>query len=184
MTIRTFIAVDIGAKPELVELESALDTLGADLKMVKPENIHVTLKFLGETDEGLVDDIKNTIRECTQGIAPFDLALKGAGVFPNFNYIKVLWIGLVNYEPLVTMAQKLDTEMTKFGFAAEKRAFKPHVTLARVKTRKKKNEIKGLMLKYQDTSFGDFPVNSVTFKQSVLDSTGPTYYRLAEITLE
>jgi 2'-5' RNA ligase len=183
MTIRAFIAVDIGARPELVEIESALDNIGADLKMVEPENIHITLKFLGDTDEGIIDDIIGIIQDCTTETEPFNLELKGTGAFPNLNYIKVLWIGLENYEPLVPLTKKLNARLVELGFKADGRAFKPHVTLARVKTRKKKNRIKELLINNQSTSFGILPVTAIQLKKSVLDSKGPTYYTLAEITL-
>jgi len=184
MTIRTFIAVEIGSLEPLVNLEQALRDTGADLKLVEPENIHVTLKFLGPTPEDKVDEIIEIINECSSGVPPFNLVLKGAGAFPNLNYLKVLWVGLENYEPLVPIAQCLDVSLTRLGFKAEKRGFKPHITLARVKTRKKKNAIKDLLVKHKSMEFAEVNVNSIKLKKSILDSTGPTYYNIGEVNLE
>ena len=184
MTIRTFIAVDIGALDELVNFEDALGRLGAELKLVEPENIHITLKFLGETDEELVDDIMGIITESSADIKPFKLELIGAGAFPNLNYLKVLWVGMKNYEPLEIIAKNLDSKLTQLGFKSEKRGFKPHITLARVKSRKKKNAIKDLLIKNKNMVFAEVEVKNIRLKKSVLDSRGPTYYTLGEVSLE
>jgi 2'-5' RNA ligase len=184
MSIRTFIAVDIGPLDEFVNFKEALDDINADLKSVAPENIHITMKFLGDTNEELINDIIEIIRQCSKDIKPFKLEFKGAGAFPNLNYIKVLWIGILNYGPLETIANNLNSEMTKLGFKPEKRGFKPHITIARVKSRKKKNELKNLLIQNKDRHFADFSVDNVRLKKSILDSTGPTYYTLSEIKLE
>ena len=112
------------------------------------------------------------------------LKFKGTGAFPNLNYMKVLWVGLENYSPLETIAKNLNTELLKLGFKPEKRGFKPHITLARVKSRKNKNALKELILNYKDQSFTELDVDNIRLKKSVLGSTGPTYYTLGEIKLE
>ena len=184
MKIRTFIAVDIGPLEELVNIEAALRDVGADLKLVAPENIHITLKFLGDTSEDSVEEIIEIISECAKDIKPFKLQFKGTGAFPNLNYMKVLWVGLENYGPLETIAKNLNTELSKLGFKSEKRGFKPHVTLARVKSRKNKTALRELILNYKDQSFTELDVDNIRQKKSVLGSTGPTYYTLGEIKLE
>lgn len=184
MTIRTFIAVELGPIEPLVNLEQALRDTGADLKLVEPENIHVTLKFLGPTPEDKVDEIVDIIKECSKDVSPFNLVLRGAGAFPNLNYLKVLWVGLENYEPLVPIAKCLDNSLTRLGFKAEKRGFKPHVTLARVKTKRKKNEVKDLLLEHKSMEFAKVNVTSIKLKKSILDSSGPTYYNIGEVNLD
>jgi 2'-5' RNA ligase len=184
MSIRTFIAVDIGSLEPLVNLEQALRDTGADLKLVEPENIHITLKFLGPTPEDNIDEIIEIMNECSSSVSSFNLVLKGAGAFPNLSYLKVLWVGLENYEPLVPIAKCLDASLTRLGFKAEKRGFKPHITLARVKTRKKKNAIKDLLLKNETMEFAEVHVDSIKLKKSVLDSIGPTYYNIGEVNLK
>ena len=90
MVFRAFIAVPIGERPELVEFESALRASGAHLKLVELENIHITLRFLGDTDEKLVDDIKGIMEESVKDIPPFRLKLMGVGAFPSLKYMKVV----------------------------------------------------------------------------------------------
>jgi 2'-5' RNA ligase len=184
MSLRTFIAVEVGPLDEILKFEQDIRTSGGAVKLVEPENIHITLKFLGNTDEELVNDIVEILRECCSGIKSFKLRLKGAGVFPNLNYIKILWIGLQNYEPLEIIAKNLDSKLNKLGFKSEKRAFRPHITVGRVKSRKNKSAIKELVLNNKDRDFGELNINSVLLKKSVLDSTGPTYYTLGTAELE
>jgi 2'-5' RNA ligase len=184
MSLRTFIAVDIGPLPELVSFEESLRNSGADLKLVEPDNIHITLKFLGETDEGVVEDIIGIIEQCSAEIQPFKLEFKGSGAFPNLNYLKVLWIGIKNYSPLEQLATCLDNELTTLGFKAEKRSFKPHITLARVKSPRAKKQLKRVIEHNKDKFFEEFDVKHIRLKKSVLDSRGPTYYTLGEVTLD
>lgn len=183
MSIRTFIAVDIGPLDELVKFEQEIINTGAEVKLVEPENIHITVKFLGDTQEELVPDICKIINESVKNSKSFNLKFKNAGAFPNLNYIKVVWVGIEDSGPLPEIAEGLNSELKRFGFKAEKRGFKPHITLGRVKSRKKKEKIKKLLLNCRDRDFGEITVNSIQLKKSVLDSKGPTYYTIEEFNL-
>ena len=114
-------------------------------------------------------------------IEPFKINLKGAGVFPNPNYIKVIWVGITDPGPMPEIAKNLDQQLNGLGFKSEKRGFKPHITLGRVKTRKNKDQLKRLIINNEDRIFGEININSVKLIKSVLDSRGPTYYTLEEI---
>ena len=168
MKLRTFIAIDIGPMDTLVELEHEISSTGAQVKLVEPENIHITLKFLGDTDEKLIEDIIGIMTECANPVRPFTLEFKGAGVFPNLNYMKVAWVGIENYEPIVPLVKELDTKLERLGFRAEKRAFKPHITLARVKGRLNKDALKNLIIYRKDKHFGELNVDSIYLKKSIL----------------
>ncbi len=139
MTFRAFISVDVESTPKLSEFEKRLKGSDAPLKLVDLENIHLTLKFLGETDEALIDDIVKAMTLSIENVEPFTMEMKGTGAFPNLNYMKVIWVGLENADALVTIAKTLDRELTKLGFKREKRGFHPHITMARVKGARKKN---------------------------------------------
>ena len=91
---RGFISIDVNATPQIIEFENDIRKTGANIKLVNPKNIHITLKFLGDTDEILVNKIEEIINESVIGIKPFDIVLVGTGVFPNEKYIKVIWIGI------------------------------------------------------------------------------------------
>jgi len=118
---RGFIAIDIPTNKKIIDMENEIKNIGADLKLVEPENIHVTLKFLGDTDEEKIDEIEEIMKNSTKGLTPFNIKLKGSGVFPNNNYIKVIWVALENAEKIGEIAKKIDKQLEKLGFKAEKR---------------------------------------------------------------
>lgn len=184
MSLRAFIAVEIGPQNELVTFLNEVRNTGSEIKLVKPENIHITLKFLGNIDEGLVPEICRIITEASKNVEPFSLKLLDTGAFPNLNYIKVLWVGLDDPGPLPAISRYLNEKLNKLGFQKEKRSFKPHVTLGRVKSRKNKEALKKLLNNNQKRDFGTIDVDSIYLKKSVLSSEGPTYYTLFEAKLK
>jgi 2'-5' RNA ligase len=183
MTIRTFIAVDIGSLDDLINFEEELQDSGAELKLVEPDNIHITLKFLGDTREELVPKINEIISDASENVEPFRLQFKGAGAFPNLNYMKVLWVGIIDPGPLPTIAKELDLNLHKLGFKSESRQFRPHITMGRVKSKRNKDALKKVIMNSKNREFGEININSIRLKKSVLDSKGPTYYTLGEIIL-
>ncbi|MFH1012923.1 MAG: RNA 2',3'-cyclic phosphodiesterase, partial [Thermoplasmatota archaeon] len=92
-TFRGFIAIDIPLNEHLRNLLESLQKTHAQIKLVEPENIHITLKFLGDTQEHHIDSIEQMMQESVQTTSPFTMTLKGTGVFPNEKYVKILWVG-------------------------------------------------------------------------------------------
>ena len=181
MPFRAFIAADVKATTRLLDMKKSLGELGAQLKFVDLENIHLTLKFLGDTDEGLVGNIVEIMKASVEGIEPFTIEIRGTGVFPNPNYMKVLWVGLENAESLITMAKSIDNGVSKLGFKREKKGFHPHITVARVKGPRKKNEVQQILRNYQNETFGSQYVDCIRLKKSVLSREGPTYSTIEEV---
>jgi len=182
-TFRGFIAVDVPAAEKLIDFKNALVATSAKLKMVNTENIHLTLKFLGETPMTQLDAIELLIKKAVSSIKPHVVSLQGTGVFPNRNYIKVVWIGLKQAEHLSAIASYLNENLTTLGFKKEKRDFSPHLTIARVKTAQGKEEIISLVDQYSETIFEEFLINHVTLKKSTLTPEGPIYETLKTIPL-
>jgi len=180
---RGFIAVDIDVFPKLLEFEKEIKETGANVKLVEPENVHITLKFLGDTNESRIDEIDKIMKDAVKGIDPFNIQLKGAGVFPNQNYIKVIWIGIKQGEPIGVIASKIDEQLSKMGFKKEKRGFSPHLTIARVKSARGKDEILHVIAKYGDVQFVDIRVDSIKLKKSDLTPKGPIYTTLIDVKL-
>lgn len=180
---RGFIAIDIPINKKLLEMENEIKNTGADMKLVEPENIHVTLKFLGDTDEEKISEIENIIKNSVKDINTFNIKLKGSGVFPNKNYMKVIWIGLENAEPIGEIAKKMDKQLQNLGFEPEKRGFSAHLTIARVKSSRNKEKLLQIIQKYQDVEFATIEVNSFKLKKSDLTPKGPIYTTLREIKL-
>ena len=178
---RGFIAIEVDSFPKIIELENEIKKSGAPLKLVEPQNIHITLKFLGDTDENLIGKIEDILKESVSDIKPFEIILKGAGVFPNQNYIKVMWIGIENTEQLGKIANKIDEQISGLGFDREKRRFSAHLTIARVKSAKNKDNLIQIIEKYKEIEFGRITVHSIKLKQSELTPKGPIYTTLKEV---
>ena len=172
--MRAFIAIDVPYTKRIEDLQNSIE---GHVKLVERENIHITLKFLGEIDRAILENIKKIVDDCKVG--KFSINLKGVGFFPNARYIRVVWIGVNNYEPIVKMARCIDEKLSKIGFKKEKN-YVPHLTIARAKGRIK---IKNLG-EFEDLNFLRFEVESVKIKKSTLTERGPVYEDLYEIKLK
>ncbi|HID26125.1 MAG TPA: RNA 2',3'-cyclic phosphodiesterase [Thermoplasmata archaeon] len=182
-TFRGFIAIDIKCSPSILGFINDLKKTPVQLKMVEPENIHLTLKFLGDTKEKIIPDIEELMKQSTEDIPPFEVNLQGAGVFPNKNYITIIWIGMEKKQELTFIAEKLDELLQNLGYKKERRPFSPHVTVARVKRIKEKNALLSLLEEYRETDFGKLKVDSIKLKKSDLTPKGPIYTTIREIKL-
>ncbi len=126
---RLFIAVDI---PESIKANLGTMAFGIPgAKWVAPEQLHLTVRFIGEVDGAIFRDIKNILDEVS--MASFNLQLKGVGFFPPRGAPRVLWVGLEKNEPLLQLRKKIDTALMRLRIEPEGRKFSPHITLARLK---------------------------------------------------
>ncbi len=182
-SFRGFIAIDINISEKIEKIIDELKQSGANLKIVKPKKMHITLKFLGDTKENLKNKISKIIERSVENIEPFEIELKSTGAFPNENYIKVLWIGINKGEIIGEIAKKIDNDLSNIGFKKEKRKFSPHITIARVKSAKNKDEIIKILKKHRDETLLKMKVNSIKLKKSRLTQKGPIYETLKEIEI-
>jgi len=182
-TFRGFIAIDIKATASITMFEKEIAKTGADIKLVEPKNIHITVKFLGDTDEKYIDTIEQSIKESVLTIKPFPITLKGTGVFPNQNYIKVIWIGITDDGNIETIVRAIDEKLGSLGFKKENRRFSPHLTVGRVKTARNKNQLLKVIGNYKAVEFTIQNVHSITIKKSELTPNGPIYTTLREVQL-
>ena len=181
--IRSFIAVDIGRIPELLKFVKALRGIDSDLKFVKLDNLHITLKFLGDIDEELVPEIESYMKKAVEGHEPFEIDLKGTGVFPNYRRISVVWAGLDRTEPLADIAEKLDSGLEMMGFRKERRGFSPHVTIARVGNTLDTIGLPETVRGFESTEFASFRVEKIILKKSELTPKGPIYSDVVVVEL-
>jgi len=129
--MRLFIAINIPSeiKAELANLLKGISDHG--LKKVSSENLHLTMKFLGEVDEKKAEAIKQRLAEIKA--VQFKISLKGIGFFPNGNYIKVVWVGIEEgREEIIALQKEIDSRLSELGFPKE-RDYQPHLTIARAK---------------------------------------------------
>jgi RNA 2',3'-cyclic 3'-phosphodiesterase len=180
---RGFIAIEITPTEQITEFEHAIQKTSADVKLVEPENIHITLKFLGDTDETLIDAIDQCIKETAQNTKPFQITLQGTGVFPNQNYLKVIWIGINDGGIIQNIARPLDEKLTGLGFSKENKGYTPHLTIGRVRTAKNKDQLLKVISQYKTIEFSTQTVHSIILKKSLLTPTGPMYTTVREIKL-
>lgn len=183
MTVRTFIAVDLDRNERMAEFAAALKSAEPSLKVVDPSLIHITLKFLGETDEEKLPAIARAMRDAAKGIPPFTISFKGAGAFPSMNRIRVVWVGVNDTLPMATIAGQLDEGLADLGITREARPFAPHITLARARSDSPHPALRQIIGDRKELDFGAQEVKAIRLKKSVLTRCGPEYHILEEVLL-
>ncbi len=177
-TIRTFIAVDISenSRRALSELHGDLSGIDAAVKWVDVRQIHLTLKFLGSTDTAMVPDIRDALREIGARTPPISVQPAGCGAFPTINRMRVVWVGLRgDLEALGALRRELETAMIPFGFEAEDRPFRPHLTLGRVKGRRNLQPLQEAILERQGFEAEPFNISEIVLYKSELRPEGAHY---------
>ena len=178
--IRTFIAINL-PNPLLSELQNLITELrseGSGVRWVNAKNMHITLKFLGDTPSNLLPQIEERISSICREISPFELSSKQVGVFPRWEMPKVLWVG-VNASPesmfqLAKLKNALDGELETLGFSAETRPYKPHLTIGRIKNSRTAQSIVE-HFRHIRLQTHDIPVEQIELMQSQLTPTGSIY---------
>lgn len=172
MTFRGFVSVDVGDRIDWHSLRRELADVDRGVRAVKTEQLHLTLRFLGDTEERLVDDLEGLMDRSVEDISPFRLTFQGVGAFPNAKKPRVIWIGLEGAEPLSVIAERLEKGVVGLGFVPEKRGFRPHATVARIKNVGRFGRLSSLLERWNDGSFGSMKVDSIHLKSSTLTPQG------------
>ncbi len=183
--LRSFIAIELSEtlKNELARLQQELKKCGADVRWVKPENIHLTLKFLGDIEEQIVEDVVKIIQGTCSTFKPFSLDIKGTGLFPNPRSPRALWVGVNGSEDVIRFQGEINDRMSALGFKREKRRFTPHLTLGRFKSPQDKDPLLEKIVLLKNRSLGRMNVLTISLMQSELSPAGAQYRRLADIPL-
>lgn len=188
--MRTFIAVDF--PPDMLETIGEICTFFKQkipnnaLKWVETENLHLTIKFLGEINENKLEQVKHTLTHALIGLKAFTVHVSGLGVYPNWAAPRVVWLGITGGEPLINIHSILDKNLTSLDINSEGRPLSPHLTIARVR----KNIDQATLKKISDTlaqfkveSLGSIIIDRVHLYKSVLSPAGPSYTRLHSVPL-
>jgi len=184
--MRLFIAMPLPVEIEkmLGEIVFALKQNRAKVKWVDSKNIHLTLKFLGETDEKLVPGIIEAIKHAVEKYRAVVSQINGLGAFPNPKRPRVIWAGLAGgIENLAEIAGYIEDEMEKLGFEKENRPFKSHLTLGRVKDNFRIEELTE-RIKNHNLSPTELVFDKIVLFKSTLRPEGPIYERLFETELQ
>ncbi len=154
------------------------------IKWVEPRNMHLTLKFLGDTDEQIIPEIKESLKKVAEQIPENKVKITGLGVFPDPFRPRVLWMGFEYGQALKDMYDLIEAEMEQLGYEREERDFKPHLTLGRIKFMKNRKDLQYLLDKFKNTEFQQVVVDKIILFESQLFPSGPKYYELAEFQLQ
>ena len=182
-TLRSFIAIELPdtVKSALLSLQQELKTCGADVRWSRPEGVHLTLKFLGDIEDKLVDGIVETLKGTCGKFQKFSCEVRGVGVFPGTKAPRVLWAGIEDHGELKLIQQEIDAGMFSLGFEREGRKFSPHLTLGRFRSSEGKMALMNKMDSYKEYSVGIIDVNHISFMRSDLGPSGAKYTKIAEI---
>lgn len=185
--VRTFIAIKL--TPEIISnisgVQEELKKSVLEVKWVKPENVHLTLKFLGHITPEELEKVKLATRETLKPFAPFEVSVSGLGAFPKIEYPRVIWVGIdKGKKELTKIASRIEENLAKIGFAKEKRGFSPHLTLGRVKSPKGGERLIETFTKLKAANLGSMRVTKISIMKSELRPLGPVYTSLEEIDLK
>ena len=184
--LRTFIAVDVpdSVRDALAEYQKYLKRPDADIKWVRPQSIHITLKFFGDVDSASVDEIGRSMAVGCEGVEPFRISIGGVGAFPNCHRPRVIWAGVSEGGgQLTALADRIDTQLSRLGFPREKRRFSAHLTLGRVKSPQGVQSVIDAMQK-KPLDAGFFTTDEVILMKSDLQPTGAVYTVLRSYQLK
>jgi 2'-5' RNA ligase len=187
--IRAFVAINlpVEVRANLTELQRELKSVlpGNGLRWTKPEQVHLTLKFLGDIAADSLEDLKSAIQRACNGIAPFSLRAESPGVFPDSQRPRVIWTDVNGDMDVLRRLQEQIERETGAWREAEQRTFQPHLTLARVQSLKpdKAAVLHEKIRMHTATQFGSWHIGRIDLMRSKLSSTGAEYSQLAEFPL-
>lgn len=177
--MRLFAAIDI--EPEVMQrieqiqkrIQRQLNLARRDVKWVRPDQIHLTLKFLGEVRDDAVTQVCDIITRAAAETEGFELQVQGVGVFGR--PVRIVWAGIEPCPALMKLQAKLENEYEAIGWKKESRAFTGHLTICRVKNASAGRKIAGIIEAYQDEAFGPVSVDKLVLYESHLSPAGPEY---------
>jgi RNA 2',3'-cyclic 3'-phosphodiesterase len=185
--IRSFIAIEIPSplKGRMEEIQRQLRGTDADVKWVRPEAIHLTLKFLGSIRQEDVERISQALVPVVAGRESIDVRVQGMGCFPNARNPRVVWLGVdQGEEALASLQRAIEQKMAELSFPAEDRPFSPHLTLGRVRSPRGRVGLSRALEKHQGVEIGTFQAQEVILFRSELRPSGAVYTKLREFPFQ
>jgi 2'-5' RNA ligase len=185
--MRVFVAINPSAemRARLAEASRRLREGGYPVRWVPPDNVHVTLKFLGEIADGRVEEVCSAADAAVGEAAAFELAVGGFGAFPTLRRPRVLWTGIGRSEKLEMLHARAEDGLAELGYPREDRAFRPHLTIGRAQKHARPNEFNGLDELVEKLEYDDvFQVRSVDVMRSRLMPSGALYDVIHSAELE
>lgn len=185
--MRAFIAIELpeSLRVQLGELVARLRKTGVRASWVRPDRMHLTLRFLGDVTEEQVAALTESLTESCQGVAPFSLNCRELGAFPKLRKPSVVWAGISPLEPDLAQVQSAaETSARACGLTPERKSFHPHVTLVRIKDPRNASALVRAVELEGDFTAGAFEVSHVSLFSSELTPHGPIYTRIRDFPLK
>lgn len=185
-TIRAFVAanLDPGLKAALATVQDRLKATRADVGWVRPENLHLTLKFLGQVEEGRLGAIGKAVAQAVTGCGPVHLVFQGLGAFPRPREARVVWIGLSHgAEALAALQARIEAALESLGLAPEARPFTAHLTLGRVRGPAHREQLARALTGATTEALGEMVLDRIELMQSNLNAGGARYSILQSFPL-
>jgi 2'-5' RNA ligase len=188
-TIRAFLAVNLdlaavrAVADEQRQLKKACDEASIRVRWVPPPNMHVTIRFLGQVTEPMIGAVKDVIEPAARKVAPFEVISAGLGAFPDPEHARVVWAGVrCESGELERLYQTVSNLLEETGFAAEKRPFRSHVTIGRIKSGGS-DGLASCLEQAADKEFGPSTIRDLICYRSDLQPTGADYHALWRLPL-
>lgn len=184
--MRTFVAVRLAAelRGPFSMLCDELNRSPVRVKWVDAEKSHFTLRFLGEINRDQVDSISESLAIAVSDVSSFPITVHGVGAFPKISKPNVVWVGIQPVKgPMSDLKLAVDSALAEHGFPEERRVYRPHFTLGRVKDRVASGHLAKPLRKVADAHLGTMDVKEVAFIKSTLTPEGPIYDNLTVIPL-
>lgn len=182
---RLFAAIKIHTSARYISLfnEISSSLRHERIKWVEPENMHLTLKFFGETDDAKIPSICQALKTAVAQSKPFTLKISNTGIFGSHYDPKIIWFGIEQQDELENLARNIFTELAKCGWEADRQNFVPHLTIGRIKELKDKPLFQKIIGKYNTVEIQEENVTEIILYESILRREGPLYVNVFSAVL-
>lgn len=192
--MRAFISVELpdAVKNNIGNLINELKKSNSEIKWVKAENLHITLQFLGRVKDHKIDDLIKLTTKAVTGIGSFKVGFEGLGTFPEGKNPKVIWVGVApkrgsgqaeGGDKLCALAKNLEETFYKTGYIGEKREFKSHITIGRIKDKRGADKLLERSTGFKGPKFGEAIIDHINIMNSTLTQSGPIYEKIKGVKI-
>jgi len=183
MRVFTGIKITSSIMEKLKEVPSSLQEYRNKIRTVRPENLHITLKFLGNITQDMYSKFSEILKNSITNFSPFEVAIEGIGFFPSKSRAKIIWVGIKENILLENLYKIVENSAEKINILPDDKKFHGHITVGRIKTDIHPNIINAIEEKFKERNWGDMRVENITIFESILHSDGPEYKELKNMTL-
>ncbi len=183
--MRLFIGVHLSNQilNEIEKIHNNKHAKNLNIKWIKLENLHITLKFLGNVDENRVSEISETLKNTCKNFQKFNVTVKSIIPVKSIRHLRMIWAGIENASYITKIANELETNLEPLGFPKEEREYKAHINLSRIKKRINPDNLKPFFKEVEDYVLGEMEINRIVLFESQLLVTGAKYKELQSVEL-